>query len=50
MIKVQERNDGSVLCEHRTIDDVLISEVYYGYTKQEAMRKFGQLLREVSNV
>lgn len=46
---VQERWDGSVLCEHRTKDDVLISEVYYGYSKQEAIRKFTKMVKEVKN-
>mgnify|MGYP003966599827 CR=1 FL=1 len=45
----QERYDGSVLCEHRTKDDVLISEVYYGYSKQEAIRKFTKMLMEMKN-
>jgi hypothetical protein len=48
MIKVEERYDGSYMCQFRTEDDELITEIYYGYSKQEVMRKFKKLIKEIA--
>jgi len=49
MIKVEERYDGSYMCQFRTEDDELITEVYYGYSKEEAMTAFKKLIKEEGN-
>ena len=46
MINVEERYDGSYMCQFRTEDDELITEVYYGYSKEEAMTEFKKLIEE----
>jgi len=48
MITVEERNDGSYMCQFRTENDELITQVYYGYSKDEAMTEFKKLIKEIA--
>ena len=48
MIKVDEGYDGSYMCQFRTESDELITEVYYGYSKDEAMTEFKKLIKEIA--
>jgi hypothetical protein len=44
----EDRQDGSFMFQHRTDDDELITEIYYGYNEVEAIKKFEKLLKEIT--
>ncbi len=45
----EARHDGSLIFQHRTKDDELITEIYYGHNEVEAIKEFEKLIREVKN-
>jgi len=50
-ITVSKRHDGSMLLEYLIPDRHLVSQIYYGYSQELAIKNFKQLLlREVKRV
>jgi hypothetical protein len=42
----EDRQDGSFMFQHRTDDDELITEIYYGYNEVEAIIMFEKLIKK----
>jgi len=45
----EDRQDGSFMFKHRTDDDELITEIYYGFNEVEAIKKFEKLIKEIGD-